>query len=134
MPHSARTKVQLQKLANFPAIDGCALVEVETGMAWHVAGNHPELERVGEAAIEFWRVQARLTDHLGELGALKSAAYSFENRVVALFPCCDAPPLVLVCVARKGPVNWAAWGAEVEVLRRGLASASTNDPSRAAEG
>lgn len=120
MPHTARTKAQLQKLADFPAIDGCALVEVDTGMAWHVAGDHPELERVGEAAIEFWRIQTRLTQHLGDLGALKSAAYSFENRVVALFPCCEDPALVLVCVARKGPVDWAIWGREVEQLRREL--------------
>lgn len=120
MPNTTRVVAQLQKLADFPAIDGCALVEVATGMAWHVAGKYPELERVGEAAIEFWRVQARLSEHLSALGPLKSAAYSFENRVVALFPCCDDPALVLVCVAAKGPVAWANWGVEVEALRHEL--------------
>ena len=123
MPNTPRVIAQLQKLADFPAIDGCALVEVATGMAWHVAGNYPELERVGEAAIEFWRIQARLSEHLGALGALRSAAYSFDNQVVALFPCCDDPALVLVCLAAKGPVAWADWGAEVETLKRTLADA-----------
>ena len=122
MPNNTRVIALLQKLANFPSIRGCALVEVDTGMAWHVAGHYPQLERVGEAAIEFWRIQARLSEHLGELGALKSAAYSFENQVVALFPCCEDPALVLVCVAAKGPVAWANWGVEVEALRRELGS------------
>lgn len=122
MPNTTRVMARLQKLAAFPAIDGCALVEVSTGMAWHVAGNHPELERVGEAAIEFWRVQTRLSEHLAVLGPLKSAAYSFANRVVALFPCSDDPALVLVCVAAKGPVAWADWGVEVEALRGELAN------------
>ena len=115
MPNTAQIIDRLQKLAAFPAIDGCAVVEVDTGMAWHVAGKYPELERVGEAAIEFWRIQNRLTEHLGALGPLKSAAYSFANRVVALFPC-----LVLVCVAAKGPVAWADWGIEVKALQREL--------------
>ncbi len=121
MPNTTQVIARLQKLAAFPAIDGCALVEVATGMAWHVAGNYPQLERVGEAAIEFWRVHTRLTEHLNALGALNSAAYSFANRVVALFPCSSDPALVLVCVAAKGPVDWATWGAEVQALRHELA-------------
>ena len=115
--NTAQIIARLQKLADFPAIDGCALVEVDTGMAWHVAGNYPDLERVGEAAIEFWRIQNRLSEHLSALGALKSAAYSFANRVVALFPCLENPALVLVCVAAKGPVAWAEWGVEVKALQ-----------------
>lgn len=121
MPNSARVIAHLQLLADFPGIDGCALVETSTGMAWHVAGSYPELERIGEAAIEFWRIQHRLQAHLTTLGTLKSAAYSFSNRVVALFPCCDEPGLVLVCVAAKGPVDWPSWGVKVENLRNAVA-------------
>ena len=117
MPNSARLIAHLQLLADFPGIDGCALVETATGMAWHVAGNHPEIERIGEAAIEFWRLQHRLSAHLTTLGTLKSAAYSFENRVVTLFPCCDEPNLVLVCLASKGPIAWPAWGVQAEAFR-----------------
>lgn len=121
MPNSAPVIAQLQILADFPGIDGCALVESATGMTWHVAGHYPELERIGEAAIEFWRIQHRLSEHLTTLGTLKSAAYSFSNRVVALFPCCDEPGLVLVCVAAKGPVDWPAWGVKVETFRHVVA-------------
>ena len=126
--NTAQIVAHLQKLADFPAIDGCALVEVDTGMAWHVAGNYPELERVGEAAIEFWRIQNRLNEHLSALGPLKSAAYSFANRVVALFPCLESPALVLVCVAAKGPVAWADWGVEVKALQRDLEQSWTATP------
>jgi hypothetical protein len=121
VPNSSDVISQLQTLADFPGIDGCALVETDTGMAWHVAGHYPELERIGEAAIEFWRIQHRLSAHLTTLGPLKSAAYSFSNRVVALFPCCDEPGLVLVCVAAKGPVAWPAWGQRVEAFRQVVA-------------
>ena len=120
MPNTAQVVAHLQALADFPGIDGCALVEAATGMVWHVAGNYPELERIGEAAIEFWRVQDRLTAHLSTLGTLRSAAYSFSNRVVALFPCSDEAGLVLVCVATKGDVAWQTWSVKVEALRRVL--------------
>ena len=128
MPNTAQVIAHLQALADFPGIDGCALVESATGMAWHVAGNYPELERIGEAAIEFWRVQNRLSAHLMTLGTLKSAAYSFSNRVVALFPCSDQAGLVLVCVAAKGDVGWQAWGVKVDALRRVLAQSLVTPP------
>lgn len=121
MPNTAQVVAHLQDLAEFPGIDGCALVETATGMAWHVAGRYPELERIGEAAIEFWRVQDRLSAHLTTLGTLRSAAYSFSNRVVALFPCSNKAGLVLVCVAAKGDVAWQTWSVKVEALRRVLA-------------
>ncbi len=120
MPNSAEINAQLQILASYPGIDGCALVESATGMAWHFAGS-PEIERIGEAAIEFWRIKDRLGAQLTTLGTLQSAAYSFSNRVVALFPCSDDPGLVLVCIAAKGSISWGPWGLQVEALRRLLA-------------
>ena len=128
MPNTAQVIAHLQALADFPGIDGCVLVESATGMAWHVAGNYPELERIGEAAIEFWRVQNRLSTHLMTLGTLKSAAYSFSNRVVALFPCSDQAGLVLVCVAAKGDVGWQAWSVKVQALRQVLAQSLVTPP------
>ena len=129
MPNNSQVAAHLQALADYPGIEGCALVETATGMPWHVAGDYPELERIGEAAIEFWRVQDRLSAHLTTLGTLKSAAYSFSNRVVALFPCCDNPGLVLVCVAAKGNVAWPAWGVKVEALRNVVAQSLAAPPS-----
>jgi hypothetical protein len=129
MPNTVQVIAHLQALADFPGIEGCALVETATGMAWHVAGSYPELERIGEAAIEFWRVQERLTAHLNTLGTLNSAAYSFSNRVVALFPCNVEAGLVLVCVAAKGNIGWQDWGVKVEALRRVVAQSLLAAPS-----
>ena len=113
----------LEDLVVWPGIDGCALVETDTGMAWHHAGCWPEMEQLGEAAIEFWRVQHRLAAHLQALGAMRSVACSFSQRVVALFPCSEKPGLVLVCVAAKGEaVSWPALGQKIVLLQRALAA------------
>lgn len=128
MPNTAHVMSHLQALAEFPGIDGCALVEIATGMVWHMAGHYPELERIGEAAIEFWRVQDRLSPHLNTLGTLKSAAYSFSNRVVALFPCSEDAGLVLVCVAAKGHMGWQACSVKINALRRVVAQSLVMPP------
>ncbi len=129
MPNTNQVIAHLQALADFPGIDGCALVETATGMAWHVVGNYPELERIGEAAIEFWRIQDRLSAHLSTLGTLNSAAYSFSNRVVALFPCNGKAGLVLVCVAAKGHIAWQDWSVKVDALRSIVAQSLATPPS-----
>ena len=112
----------VEELAAFKDIDGCALVETDTGMVWHFAGQLPDIERVAEAAVEFWRIQQRLSSQLAGLGELRSVACSFSNRVVALFPCCEEPSLVLVCVAAKGHIAWNEWGLKVAALRKELAA------------
>lgn len=108
----------IAELGQFAGMDGCALVDAETGMPWSYAGSVADIERIAEAAIEFWRVQNRLSRHFEGMGNLQSAAYSFSNRVVALFPCSEAPPLVLVCIARKGHVSWIEWGKRAVLLRQ----------------
>lgn len=110
----------VQELADFPGVDGCALVEAETGMVWYHAGRLPMIERVGEAAIEFWRVQQRLSPHFDAMGPLQSAAYAFAQRVVALFPCSERPALVLVCVAAKPGIAWGDWRPRVQQLQQAL--------------
>lgn len=119
MKHSP-LQAMVRDLADFPGVDGCALVDAETGMVWFHAGSTEAIEKVGEAAIEFWRVEQRLRRHFASMGALQSTAYSFARNVVALFPCASSPALVLVCVARKSGVDWPAWGARVQGLRRAL--------------
>ena len=110
----------VKDLAAFKDIDGCALVETNTGMVWHCAGRLPDIERVAEAAVEFWRIQRRLSSHLAGLGSLRSVACSFSNRVVALFPCCEEPNLMLVCVAAKGTIAWSEWSLRAADLRKAL--------------
>jgi hypothetical protein len=111
----------IQELAAFPGMQGCALVDAETGMVWYHSRNFQGIEQIAESAIEFWRIQMRLAGIFSAFGPLQSTAYSFANRVVALFPCCDKPALVLVCVAAKNGVAWAEWGKQVLELKKLLA-------------
>lgn len=108
-------------LASHPGIRACALVDADTGMVWYHAGELPDIERTGEAAIELWRVQTRLSPYFSALGALQSAAYSFLNSTIALFPCLPNP-LVLVCIASKQSIDWAPWGENVKSLKKVLAT------------
>lgn len=122
LSRASNTADLVNQLAEFDGVDGCALVEVDTGMAWHYAGSLPDIESISEAAAEFWRVQTRVSHRLLILGDLHSVAYSFSKRTVALFPCSKEPALVLVCVAAKLDVNWKAWSAKVLELRQLLRS------------
>lgn len=114
----------VEKLGHFSGVKGCALIEVDTGMAWHCAGAIPGIEKIGEVAIEFWRVHTRLSAHFDQFGAFNSSAHSFANQVIALFPCSKEPALVLVCVADKSGVDWAQWGKGVNELKLALANKS----------
>lgn len=112
----------VQALGAFPGVGGCALVDADTGMTWFHAGAMGDMERLGEAAVELWRAEARLRDHFEPLGTLQSAAFSFSSRVVALFPCATTPALVLVCAADRNGMDWPAWANQVARLKAALAA------------
>lgn len=122
-PSHAAAEAIVAELATFPGMEGCALVETDTGMVWYHAGAMDGMDRLGEAAIEFWRIQDRLSVHFEPMGPLRSAAYSFTNRVVALFPCSETPLLVLVCIAHKEGVRWNELAPRVGALQRTLRQA-----------
>jgi predicted regulator of Ras-like GTPase activity (Roadblock/LC7/MglB family) len=107
----------LDKLASFNGVQGCALVEADTGMVWHYAGHLSDMESVGEAAVEFWRTQNRVAGRLGMMGALKFASYNYAQRVITLIPCDDERGLILVCVAVSPGMVWSDWIRELPSLR-----------------
>ena len=117
----------MRELSAFPGVVGCAVVDAATGMSWYHAGVLPQLERFGEAAVEFWRVQVRLGSYFAELGPPQSAAFSFSDSVVALFPCCTDPALVLVCVTNRKDVQWGLWAQPVASLKQHLAQIAKAD-------
>ncbi len=123
MPQDIQNNVnaQLQALASAPAVQGCALVEVESGMVWYSAGRWAQMETQAEAAVEFWRVQERQAVHFAHLGALRSSMYYFNAGSVALLPFPGRTPLVLVCVADRVGMDWGAWMAQLRPLQRTLA-------------
>ena len=111
----------LQDLSESPGISACVLSDVDSGMAIHHCGELPELERIGEAAVEFWRVQTRLGSYFETLGPVSTVAYFFRDYLIALFPCQQQPPLVLICVAHKSSIDWQACRLGVSRLKKALA-------------
>lgn len=110
----------VDRLAAFAGVRGCALVDADTGMVWYYAGQLPGIERLGEASVEFWRVQLRQSSYFEQFGPLESAAHSFANQVIALFPCSHKPPLIAVCVADKAGISWGPWGAQLAEFKKVL--------------
>lgn len=127
-----RIEHHLVQIAQLPAVDGCALVQEDTGMVWHHSGQTQDIERMSEAVIEFWRVHQRLRTPLASLGSLRSAAFSFSNQVVALFPCSMSPPLVLVCIIKKQPVDWSLWSPLIGALNQAVAEKHSKAPTSVA--
>jgi hypothetical protein len=110
----------VQAIACLPGMDACVLADVDSGMVVHQSGSLPHMERIGEASVEFWRVQQRLGEHFEHLGPLGSTAYSFREHVIALFPTHSQPPMVLICVARKDAIDWASCRELIARLKRQL--------------
>ncbi len=118
MPEVAR---HVEEIAALPGMDACVLADVESGMIVYQFGTLLHIERIGEASVEFWRVQERLGGYFQHLGPLGSTAYSFREHVIALFPTHSQPPMVLICVARKNGIDWAASRDAIARLKQQLA-------------
>lgn len=107
----------LEKLASFDGVQGCALVEADTGMVWHHAGQQLDMESVGEAAVEFWRTQNRVSGRLSMMGVPKFASFNYAKCVISLIPCDEELGLILVCVAVSPGMVWSDWLRELPTLR-----------------
>jgi hypothetical protein len=111
---------QVRTISGIHGIAGCSLVEVESGMVWHSAGQMPEFDRFSEAASEFWRVHRRLSANLNALGMPEAALFSFSSGWLVLAPCCSQPSMILVAVTHKQGIDWKLWNQEVDVLKERL--------------
>ena len=115
----------LQQLSELEGLQGCALVDPETGMSWHHAGRLSDIEQIGEAAIEFWRAQRRMPARFKEFGAFYTSAHWFEKTVIVLLPCSVTPELVLVCVGEKDKVNLDSLRLPLAAIERVLLANNT---------
>lgn len=106
----------LKELAAFDGIRGCSLVECGSGLVLHSAGEFADVEPLSEAAVEFWRIHARVKENLEALGTLNLAMLAFQNGWLALTACPGDASLLLVAVTRTQAVDWQGW------LRRARAS------------
>ena len=116
---------QIELLGETPGLQGCALVDVDSGMVWFSAGQLDGLDKLAEAAVEYWRVHLRLKNSFGQLGDLNSAMFAFREGLLALFPCSSQPSLVLVALAPIAGMNWLTWGSQVRELKQRIARANS---------
>lgn len=107
----------LQTIAAMPGLQGCALVEVDAGMVWHLAGTAPDLQKIAEASSDYWRLYKRQRTHFGGLGELRAQVMMHADSRITMMPCGDDMLLIALSL-EKTPVDWAALQAEAQHLKK----------------
>lgn len=100
---------ELDAMAAQAGIVGCALVDPDTGLIWHASGRVADADRTWEAAVDYWRLHGRQRSHFSALGDLAAAVLYHRGGILAIFPCCDDPALLLVSVGEHRGVDWIRW-------------------------
>ncbi|MBW8831346.1 MAG: hypothetical protein JF606_18370 [Burkholderiales bacterium] len=106
--NSHQLSSELDIIAAQPSIIGCALVDASTGLVWHARGGVPKAELIWEAAVDYWRLHDRQKLHFAGLGALGAAVMYHTLGVLAVFPCCSDPDVLLVSHGQHQGVDWIA--------------------------
>jgi hypothetical protein len=115
---------ELERMAAHPGILGCALVDAGTGLVWHAFASRPNADRVWEAAVDYWRLHDRQKVHFAGLGTLGAAVMYHTGGVLAVFPCCSDPDVLLVCHGEHRNVDWIAWQRKVRELGKLIRASS----------
>jgi hypothetical protein len=99
---------ELDRMAAHPGIVGCALVDAQTGLVWASRGGAEQATHVWEAAVDYWRLHDRQKLHFAGLGTLGAAVMYHTGGVLAVFPCCTDPNVLLVAHGEHRGVDWIA--------------------------
>jgi len=99
---------ELDRMAAHPGIVGCALVDAQTGLVWTSRGGDAQATHVWEAAVDYWRLHDRQKLHFAGLGTLGAAVMYHTGGVLAVFPCCTDPNVLLVAHGEHRGVDWIA--------------------------
>lgn len=110
----------LDAMAARPGIVGCALVDPATGLVWQASGRVAVAEPTWEAAVDYWRLHGRQRSHFEALGELAAAVMYHRGGVLAMFPCCADPELLLVSLGEHRGVDWADWQRRTRALGQRL--------------
>jgi hypothetical protein len=111
---------ELDAMAAQPGIVGCALVDPATGLIWQSSGRVADAERTWEAAVDYWRLHDRQRSNFRSLGELAAAVMYHHGGVLAMFPCCSDPDLLLVSVGEHRSVDWTDWQRKTRALGKRL--------------
>lgn len=109
--------IVLNTMADLPGVEGCALVEIETGMVWHTAGQMQGIQHLAEAASDYWRLYTRLDHHFTEIGEMKTSIFIHAKGKITLLPC-GKGMLLVAMTSQRSKVDWHQWQNKAKELAK----------------
>jgi hypothetical protein len=111
---------QLLAICEIEGLIGCAVVDIDTGMALKASGSD-EVQHLCECASDFWRLHSRNAKHYSLLGGLTAQVLIQTQGRVTMVRCPGS--LLLVCVSSEpDKVNWSHWKARLGELNQLVAA------------
>jgi hypothetical protein len=114
---------ELASLAALPGVQACALVDAGSGFVWHAVGQVTVAPPLWEAAIDYWRLHRRMSEHFSALGELGAAVMYHRLAMLVVLPCDTQEELLVVCVASHQSVAWRPWQQRVVLMSQRLSAA-----------
>ncbi|MBX3655525.1 MAG: hypothetical protein KF686_15180 [Ramlibacter sp.] len=109
-------KVELEAMVQMKGLEGCALVDAETGMVLHAAGQQANIPQVAEASVDYWRLYERQRRHLDYLGDLRAQVLMHSRGRITIVSCGHGALLIALSDDREA-VDWKAWQAAAHRLK-----------------
>lgn len=109
-------RVELEAMAHMKGMEGCAVVDVDTGMVWYAAGHHDNIPQLAEAAVDYWRLYERHRKHLHYMGELNAQVLMHSCGRITIVSCGRQALLIALSTERES-VDWHAWKKRVKVLK-----------------
>ncbi|THU01483.1 hypothetical protein E9531_08940 [Lampropedia puyangensis] len=94
-----------QMPVDFPALEGCAVVDVSTGVVVHGVGRLVQEGALAEASTDYWRHYQRHGSFFEELGPLRYCVLIHQEIRITMFPC--SQEMILIFFTQEGQaVDW----------------------------
>ena len=90
---------------------GCALVDVDAGMPWHVAGALQSMEDIASASSDYWRLNRRAQATYADLGELRIAVLMHSKGQLIISEC-GKQMLLVVATHQMKAIDWDLWKRE----------------------
>lgn len=102
---SERLREALEQIAQLKGLQGCALVEIDAGMVWHTAGSIVDVNKIAEAASDYWRLYQRQRVYFEHLGELRAQVMMHRDVRITMLPCGQGMLLVALSSEQEA-VDW----------------------------
>ena len=114
MTFAAALCEHLESMASMPGLQGCALVELETGLVLQSAG--AVMPVAAEAARDYWRLHERHSRCFDHLGAMQAQVMVHAQQRLTLVTVGQGL-LLLTFSDTAARVDWAFWQTQLSQLR-----------------